>query len=52
MRFGLYKDITPIMENDMEKNMENEMETLGPFKGAFSDITPTMENQMENRNGK
>ena len=22
-----------IMENQMEKNMENEMETLGPFKG-------------------
>ena len=25
----------PIMENQMEKNMENEMETLGPFKGRI-----------------
>ena len=31
----------------MEKNMENEMETLGPFKGVYRDITPIMENQME-----
>ena len=27
-----------IMENQMEKNMENEMETLGPFKGVYRDI--------------
>ena len=26
-----------IMENQMEKNMENEMETLGPFKGVKRD---------------
>ena len=28
------------MENQMEKKMENEMETLGPFKGVYRDITP------------
>ena len=28
------------MENQMEKNMEDEMETLGPFKGVYRDITP------------
>ena len=27
-----FRDITPIMENQMEKQMENEMETLGSFK--------------------
>ena len=26
---------TTIMENQMEKKMENEMETLGPFKGVW-----------------
>ena len=26
---------TPIMENQMEKKMENDMETLGPFKGVY-----------------
>ena len=26
--------------------MENEMETLGPFKGVYRDITPVIENQM------
>ena len=26
---GLYKDITPIMENQMEKKIENEMENWG-----------------------
>ena len=26
------------MENQMEKKMENEMETLGPFKGVYRDI--------------
>ena len=31
----------------MENQMENEMETLGPFKGVYRDITPIMENQME-----
>ena len=39
----------PIMENQMEKNMENEMETLGPFKWVYRDITPIMENQMEKK---
>ena len=24
---GMYRDITPIMENQMKKNMENEMDT-------------------------
>ena len=29
-----FRDITlRIMENQMEKNMDNEMETLGPSKG-------------------
>ena len=38
--------MAPIMENQMEKNMDNEMETLGPFKGVYSDLTPIMENHM------
>ena len=29
---GVQEDHTPIMENQMEKNMEHEMETLGPFE--------------------
>ena len=37
----------------MEKKMENEMETLGTFKGEYRDIfwdsTPIMENQMEKK---
>ena len=38
------------MENQLEKNMENEMETLGPFKGVYKDTTPPLiENQMEKR---
>ena len=40
-------NIPPIMENQMEKKMENEMETLGPFKGVYRENTPIMENQME-----
>ena len=32
---GLY---APIMENQMEKKMENEMETLGTFKGEYRDM--------------
>ena len=39
----------PIRENQMEKKMENEMETLGPLKGVYRDITPIMENQMEKK---
>ena len=31
---------TTIMENQMEKTMENEMETLSPFKGVYRDIIP------------
>ena len=48
---GLYWGYTgtPIMENQMEKKLENEMETLGPFKGVYRDITPIMENQMEKK---
>ena len=42
-------NITPIMENQIEKKMENEMETLGPFKGIYRDSTPMMENQMEKK---
>ena len=26
---------SPIMENEMEKKMENELETLSPFKGVI-----------------
>ena len=29
---GVYRDITPMMENQMEKTMENDMETLGPLR--------------------
>ena len=29
----------------MDKKMENDMETLGPFKGVYGYVTPTMENQ-------
>ena len=36
-----------IIENQMEKNMENQMEALVPCKGVYRDITPIMENQME-----
>ena len=32
---GLYKDITPTMENHMEKNIENEMETLGKMENEM-----------------
>ena len=28
----------PIMENEMEMKMENEMETLDPLKGVYRDI--------------
>ena len=45
---GVYRGITPIMENQMEKQMENEMGTLGPFEGVYREITPIMENQMDN----
>ena len=31
--------MTPIMENQLEKKMENEMETLSPFKG-YTGILP------------
>ena len=40
------------MENQMEKNMENDMETLGTFDGNTGicrAITPIMENQMEKK---
>ena len=43
-------DSSPRMENPMEKQMENEMETLGPFNGylgVYRDITTIMENHME-----
>ena len=33
--FGLYRDITPIMENQMEQNIENEMKAPGPFQGVY-----------------
>ena len=34
----------------MEKKMEHEMETLGPFKGVYKDIIGIiMENQMEKK---
>ena len=43
--FGTYS--TPIMENQMAKKMEHELETLGPLKGVCRDPTPIMENPME-----
>ena len=33
----------------MDKKMENEMETLGPFKGVYRENTSIMENQMEKK---
>ena len=41
--------IDPIMENQMEKKMENEMETLGPLRGYIGILLPIMENQMEKK---
>ena len=39
-----------IVENQMEKKMENEVETLDPFEGVNRDITPLIvENQMEKK---
>ena len=36
------------MENQMGKNMKNEMGTLGPFKAVvYRDIIPITEHQME-----
>ena len=29
--------LTPTMENQMDKNMENEMDSLGPFEGVYRD---------------
>ena len=40
--------LVPIIENQTEKNMEHEMESLGPLEGVYRGITPIMENQMEN----
>ena len=40
------------MENQIEKKMENEMETLGLFKevyGMYRDSTLIMENQLEKK---
>ena len=37
----------PITENQMQKNMEKGLDTLGPRKAVHSDITTIMENQME-----
>ena len=40
-------DLGSRMEHQMEKNMENEAETLGPFKEYIGEITtPIMENQI------
>ena len=36
----------------MEKKMENEMETLGPFKGVYRDITPYNGESNGKENGK
>ena len=30
---GIYRDITPILENQMEKKMENDMEIRGSNRG-------------------
>ena len=42
--------IIPIMENQVEKKVDNEMETVRPFKGTYRDSTPILENQMEKNN--
>ena len=43
--------LPPIMENQMEKNMENEMEPPGPLKGVYRVVQgyyfQIMENHME-----
>ena len=36
-----------MMETQIKKNMEHEMETLGPLKVAHRNITATVENLME-----
>ena len=48
----LLANITQIMENQMEKKMENEMETLGPFKGVYRDITPNHGESIGTEHGK
>ena len=32
------RQLNPIMENQMKKKAENEMESLGPFKGVYRDM--------------
>ena len=32
--------LPPMMEHQMGKQMENEMDTRGPFKGVYRDVTP------------
>ena len=39
------------MENQMEKKMENEMETLSPFKGYIGMLPPIMDSNGK-ENGK
>ena len=34
---GYIRVLLRIMENQMEKKMENDMDTLGPFKGVYRD---------------
>ena len=36
------------MEDSTEKNMNNEVKTIGPFKDACRGVIPIIENQMEN----
>ena len=40
-----------IMENQIQKKVESEMEALGPFEGVCRDVSPIMENQMEKKHG-
>ena len=37
------------MKNQMEKKMDNERETLGPFKGYIGILPAIMEKNMENQ---
>ena len=46
MNYYYYPIIT---DNQMERKMENEMETLNPFKGYIGMLPPIMENQMEKK---
>ena len=39
---GIRWDVTPIMENQMESKMENEMEALGRVNRLYGDTAPIL----------